>query len=80
MFQTLQVFLKSRGWLTTALFELRRCFTLRGQRKVSKDDYENSVDEFMGIIEGKLAYRVVSVYAAGSFARGDYTLLEKYLR
>lgn len=34
----------------------------------------------MGIIEGKLAYRVVSVYAAGSFARGDYTLLEKYLR
>ncbi len=39
---------------------------------VSRQDYEDSVDEFVSIIERELADKVVAVYAAGSFARGDY--------
>jgi len=39
---------------------------------VSREDYKDSIDKFVGIIERELADKVVAVYAAGSFARGDY--------
>lgn len=39
---------------------------------VSRENYEDAVNEFVSIIERELADKVVAVYAAGSFARGDY--------
>lgn len=39
---------------------------------IGREDYEKSADEFASIIGRELADKVVAVYAAGSFARGDY--------
>jgi len=39
---------------------------------VSKEDYDRAVDEFIGSIGSRFGEKVVSVYAAGSYARGDF--------
>jgi len=37
----------------------------------SKEDYDRAVGEFIGSIRSRLSEKVISVYAAGSYARGD---------
>jgi len=38
----------------------------------SKEDYARAVDEFIASIRSQLSEKVISVYAAGSYARGDF--------
>jgi predicted nucleotidyltransferase len=38
----------------------------------SKEDYDRAVDEFIGSIKSGLSEKVISVYATGSYARGDF--------
>jgi len=38
----------------------------------SKEDYDRAVGEFIGSIRSGLSEKVVSVYAAGSYSRGDF--------
>lgn len=39
---------------------------------VSKGDYDKAVDEFVNSIRDRLGEKIVSIYAAGSYTRGDF--------